>query len=333
MAETVCSLPLYLSSTLSFAVTSNARSRRTRTNTLLRLAVWIHVSQPPSFFLYLDESSSTLSAQILAYGSVTMFGCSVRLRPQAPTSREVPLDLLESPAAVLIRYDKVSVAGTVRKAKNQVASNSHKTPAVRARTNLLRVGSGNKIMRWKRGSVLTYNTDPGSFGNVDAELRERAKVALIGAAEKYNGLALGVTFKCVDDSESAVFQLVYTSGAPSSYWETYAEAFFPGDPPELRKLHVHAASFAPDNIDYLDNIFQHEIGHILGLRHEGAHAYETDDKSVLFGPENPDSVMNSSKPRQLCLRDLDREWLRKFYAYDVPTYGGLPIVDVTIAMV
>ncbi len=285
---------------------------------------------PPSFLLYLDESSPTLSAQIPAYGSVTMLGCSVPLRPQDPTSREAPFDPLESPATALIRCAKVSVAGTARKAKNHAASNSHKTPAVRARRNLLRVGSGNKIMRWKRGSVLTYNMDPDSFGNVDAQLRERAKVAFISAAEKYNSLALGVTFKCVDDSESAVFQLVYISGIPDSYWRIYAEAFFPGDPPELRKLRVHAVSFAPDSIDYLDNIFQHEIGHILGLRHELAHIFETDDMSVLFGPENPKSVMNSWEPRHLCLHDWDKVSLREFYACEMTRHENLRIEDAPI---
>ncbi|KAH8746481.1 hypothetical protein F5882DRAFT_312351, partial [Hyaloscypha sp. PMI_1271] len=83
------------------------------------------------------------------------------------------------------------------------------------------------------------------------------------------------------------------------------------------------------SIDHLVNFFHHEIGHILGLRHELAPVKEPYDKSVRLGPKNPMSIMNSSAPSSLYVDDLDKTWLRQFYAYKKPIHKKLAIIDVT----
>jgi predicted Zn-dependent protease len=193
----------------------------------------------------------------------------------------------------------------------------------------LQIGSGGKIKRWKKGTVLTFNMDSDSFLDVGVKDSQRAMDSLIQAAGTFNRLGLGVTLQCVDDSNSAVFQLVYSDDAPDGLSRTYAKAFFPGTKPKKRKLYVYALSFEPCSIDYLVNIFHHEIGHILGLHHELAHVKEPRDKSVRFGPKNRKSIMNSYVPSNLHVHDLDKTWLQKLYAYKKPVYEHLPVVDVS----
>ncbi|KAI1081568.1 hypothetical protein F5B20DRAFT_534436 [Whalleya microplaca] len=190
----------------------------------------------------------------------------------------------------------------------------------------LRVGKNGSIKRWAKGVVLKYNMDSGSFNCMkDYSI---VKEALDEVAGTWNGLNLGVTFKAVDDDEPAIFQVVYRQYASGDN-DTYAFSFFPGDLPRRRKLFVFAKSFEPDIVDSMANILCHEVGHILGLRHEFADKDEKGDWSVQFGPENPQSFMNYFEhPCMMNLQQLDIIWLWKFYAYNKQDFCGVPIIDV-----
>ncbi len=67
---------------------------------------------------------------------------------------------------------------------------------------------------------------------------------------------------------------------------------------------VYPAAFSPDYIGIMPNVFAHELGHVLGLRHEFAQ-YDPEQaskrppvedslggaESILVGARNPNSVM------------------------------------------
>ncbi len=51
--------------------------------------------------------------------------------------------------------------------------------------------------------------------------------------------------------------------------DTLARAFFP-NAEDLNTVFVYKRAFDPDTVNYQSNIFAHEVGHIIGLRHEFA---------------------------------------------------------------
>ncbi|RAH53125.1 zincin [Aspergillus piperis CBS 112811] len=126
--------------------------------------------------------------------------------------------------------------------------------------------------------------------------------ALRDAANDWNKLDLGVKFEWVEDISKASFVLSYAGNQEG----VLAEAFFPNED-DLSYLNVYSAAFQPGKIQYLKNIFLHELGHVLGLRHEFAPELEDtkDDFSVQFGPRNPLSVMGYEFPPQLQTSDID----------------------------
>lgn len=196
----------------------------------------------------------------------------------------------------------------------------------------LRVGHGNVIHRWKKGSILTAYVNACSFPSEHHLLK--AIEALKLGMEAWNTLNLGVSFKIVEDINSAVFQLVYKYDTARGEGKTYAMSFLPGFSSKNRTLVVFSKVFETQNIDFIANIFYHELGHILGLRHERAHELVDERRisSVQFGPANPKSVMNNDfddgRLHLIVIHSLDKLWVQKFYAYDEPSFAGSLIVDV-----
>ena len=134
------------------------------------------------------------------------------------------------------------------------------------------------------------------------------------AAEFWNKLDIGVQFKYVSDWATADFALAYGGDQGS----VLAEAFFPNDT-HLNTLFVFRRAFDQDISNYQPNIFKHELGHVLGLRHEFA---ANEGGAVVFGPPNPNSVMSYNFPPEI--QQTDSEWTRKLYNSNTPI-GNLPV--------
>ncbi|KAK4066160.1 uncharacterized protein Triagg1_8228 [Trichoderma aggressivum f. europaeum] len=180
----------------------------------------------------------------------------------------------------------------------------------------VRIGWDGEIPRWRRGSELSYVVCVESFPAPLSSLVEDSMKAAIGM---WNNV--GVSFKQVARNDPATFAVIYEN----RHRQAYACSFFPNEP--SRELLVYPSSLREP--DYLANILAHEVGHILGLRHEFAHKREKGCPSVLFGSENPDSIMNYfDHPEQPQVREQDLEELERFYAYDKVKYGKLSILDV-----
>lgn len=181
------------------------------------------------------------------------------------------------------------------------------------------VGFGTIVPRWDvnrpNGRKLQYFVQAESFPSPDKA--RTAASHFQQAADSWNELNLGITISEVDVQDIANFYLVYKVNptiGPGT--RTLARAFFPHEIDQ--DVVVFKKGFDPDGLPILKNIFQHEIGHILGLRHE--FAITGDDRKNLKAEGNGaiqylgmdyNSIMSYNFPPKM--QDSDRESTVQFY--------------------
>ncbi|CAI4212880.1 unnamed protein product [Parascedosporium putredinis] len=177
-------------------------------------------------------------------------------------------------------------------------------------------GEGTKaaIPRWKPGSSLTFNINRASFPG--EEVCEEATGALVNAANDWNTSYLTVAFRRVNDFERAVFTLTYCNMNHESP-TCLAVAFNPGSWSQPNTpLNVYRLAFDCQTYIPLREMFCHELGHVLGFRHENAIKDEENQPCVSFGTDNPGSIMHSNyKEWGGGIRPTDRLDARAFYEF------------------
>ncbi|KAF4965965.1 hypothetical protein FZEAL_10714 [Fusarium zealandicum] len=193
------------------------------------------------------------------------------------------------------------------------------------------IGYGPVVPRWDvtppGGRNLQYFVRVDTFPDTD-----KAKIAAKEfqvAADSWAKLQIGLVFSETTDQESATFYLVYKVNTRFDEG-SLAQAFFPHELDQ--DVIVFSYAFQGRNISILKEIFQHEIGHILGLRHE--FAIEGDDMgnkpeglgAKQFLLNNPKSVMSYNMPPKM--QDSDREQTIEFYGLpNGSMISGSPITD------
>lgn len=191
------------------------------------------------------------------------------------------------------------------------------------------VGLNHECPRWVPGSVLRWVVVKEGFKTpADADY---AAQHLNMACQKWNELAVGVTFEWVKNPADATFALWHGG----SQGNVLASAFFP-NPNDMSMMMVYNAAFAmPKWKANLWKVFMHELGHVLGLRHEFAldadpGTGETKEafKAVQLGPRNEKSVMTYSRePPEI--QESDVASTRAFYALKEDDKGNPPMVGLT----
>ena len=164
---------------------------------------------------------------------------------------------------------------------------------------------GNIIALWPVGTTIRYGVDVNSFP--DKNILKKAVVGLNSAANRWNKINFGVKFEFTASKFRLNFYMKYRL-APKG---DYALAFTPTR--DISILYIHSSLFTDDEL-YVENILQHELGHILGLRHEHAldpQMFEGD--AVLVGDVNPDSVMSYTFPPKI--QKTDKEGIKKLYQH------------------
>ena len=160
------------------------------------------------------------------------------------------------------------------------------------------------LFLWENGSKINWTARAdGYLSKNDALYAARACYT---AAEAWNKVLDGrVQFVYVDSFDDACFQLAYGGVHPGG---VLAVAFTPDSHNNmLNDVIVYQGQLEGTYRDQIANTFAHELGHVLGLRHEHAQDKPTapgtywggraeDSKasgyeSILFGSRNPYSIM------------------------------------------
>jgi hypothetical protein len=181
---------------------------------------------------------------------------------------------------------------------------------------LIAMTQGGKIVRWKPGTVLSYRVAKATFGD---DGKYRTVVENMAKATKDWMDTCGVEFKHMPELDDRPG--VQPEGALFSVREIdaggkfIASAFFPNDPKDRRRVLVDPSYYDTD-FDKV-GVFRHELGHVLGWRHEQIHKNappacpHEDDFDVKYLSEyDPKSVMHyfcgGVGSKELKITDIDR---------------------------
>jgi hypothetical protein len=241
----------------------------------------------------------------------------------------------------LLDDDQLKIYADVREKENEARVAAKRADDQGFGSSRLEVSHGliamtrnGKVVRWAPGTCLTYRVVRSSFAN-EGEYRMVAD-HLRAATEEWEH-SCGVNFQhnsqldaqSGTDRQGCVF-VVYKFDAGG---HVIASSFFPSDPPERRHLLVDPTYFTT-SFDRV-GVFRHELGHILGFRHEHIRNEAPPvcpneplwDTQVL-SQYDPKSVMHyfcgGVGSHDLKITDLDRKGARMVYG---PPLGAAALVE------
>jgi hypothetical protein len=197
------------------------------------------------------------------------------------------------------------------------------------------IGIGNLIPRWKANkadpTTLLYFVDGTGWPSEEDE--KYATEAFAAAAQQWSDIAFGITFAPASDRAGANFLIKYhkaPAGSPEA--GVLASAFFPN---QVEDVLIYDLSLT-DSFwrKHLVNTLLHEIGHIIGLRHEFALDRDENGQpregmgAQRFGSINPKSVMSYEDVNEI--RDSDVVDVKAFYELvNRSRINGVRVVDYT----
>ncbi len=201
---------------------------------------------------------------------------------------------------------------------------------------LVGITQGGRIVRWAPGVVLTYRLARDSFTS-----QQRYELVRDGMAEATTAWeeTCGVKFQYRSDLDTqpgvgpagAVF-VVREFDAGGQF---IAAAFFPNDPRNRRRVLIDPSFFAGDLSFDRIGVLRHELGHVLGFRHEhirsGAPPACPDEDvfgTIDLTQYDPQSVMHyfcgGVGTRELRITAIDRNGSRQVYG---PPLSSLQFVE------
>jgi len=179
------------------------------------------------------------------------------------------------------------------------------------------IGDGPIIPRWVPGTKLQYFVIREGFPN-DDDFKYSAQ-AFQEACKEWNDINFGAHISPTNDRKVANFVVKYYKPPPPPPGKkpnrTIASAFFPNAVEDV--LVYDFTLVTPKWRAILKNSFLHEIGHIIGLRHEHAIVADTHgngpekSKAHQFGVKNPISVMSYEDKNEI--QESDKEDVIAFY--------------------
>jgi hypothetical protein len=192
-----------------------------------------------------------------------------------------------------------------------------------------------KVVRWQPGLVLTYRLARETF---TTDERYRKVADCVQQATQAWELTCGVKFQYRSDLDDqagsgpagAIFS-VREIDAGGSF---IAAAFFPNDPPARRRVLIDPSFFQDDLGFDRVGVLRHELGHVLGFRHEHIRSgappvcpQESKDETIDLTKYDPLSVMHyfcgEVGSRNLKITDLDRVGAQRIYG---PPLGGTQFI-------
>ena len=124
-----------------------------------------------------------------------------------------------------------------------------------------------RIIRWRPGLTLTYAVRKGTF---TTEERYNTAVAAIATATAGWASLCGVEFQHLQDLDTDLDptgRCLFTVREVPQSGSVIAAAFFPDDPVWRRQVIIMPSFFSVAGFDPV-GVLRHELGHVLGFRHE-----------------------------------------------------------------
>jgi hypothetical protein len=197
---------------------------------------------------------------------------------------------------------------------------------------LVAVTVNGKLVRWKPGVNLTYCVLKQTFAS---EQDYNTVVANMKQATWAWEKVCGVKFEYkpeLDDSPTVKpAGVLFPVRAIDAQGQFIAAAFFPTDPKDRRRLFIAPSYFDPDlGFDQV-GVLRHELGHVLGFRHEQIRSDapascpdEDTANTVDLTKYDPKSVMHyfcgGVGSRDLLITDVDIEGSQKVYGLPCDSY-------------
>lgn len=195
------------------------------------------------------------------------------------------------------------------------------------------LGPDGKPVRWRPGTVLSYCVLKNTFTSDDRY--ELARENMAAAVEEWESTC-GVNFEYrpeLDDSPTTTpAGVLFTVREIDAGGRFIASAFFPNTPPNRRRVLIDPSYFDEDLGFDRVGVLRHELGHVIGFRHEqisthapAACSGEDTGDIIVLTEYDPHSVMHyfcgGVGTRELAITDLDRNGSQSLYGPPLNTFS------------
>lgn len=285
-----------------------------------------------------DNTGSSTSSAAPAQDSVSKLKSS--LKKITIDDGETKEELYRVEGDILLDEDQLEIYAAQREALEKERALQRERAALGAgdlapqegRSALVGVTSNGKLVRWKPGLVLTYCVMKNTFSTPDKY--EQAVAGMKQAAWGWEGVC-GIKFQHkaeLDNSPTRPPGVIFIVREIDAGGQFIAAAFFPNDPKNRRRVLIDPSYYSPTLSFDRVGVLRHELGHVLGFRHEHIRSQappqcpdETLADTLDLTLYDPQSVMHyfcgGVGSRTLAITDVDRIGSQKLYGMPFESFN------------